>query len=80
MPAPGKLSEQVDDRVDDRRVEHVRGGLVVPRGNALVEIAVVVHGGNLRTRTGGPRSRRVVERCCARIARWTATGSARSST
>ena len=41
--APGELGEEVDDRVDDRRVEHLRvDGLVVPRGDALVEVAVVV--------------------------------------
>ncbi len=39
----GELDEQVDDRVDDRRVEHLPVGIVVPCGYALVEVAVVVH-------------------------------------
>src|SRR3954470_14144100 len=31
-----ELDEQVDDRLDDRRVEHLSGRLVVPRGDAFV--------------------------------------------
>src|SRR6266545_8171203 len=42
MSAPGELDEEVDDGLDDRRVEHLGSGLVVPCGNALVEVAVVV--------------------------------------
>ena len=49
-PAPRQLREQVDGRVDDRRVEHLLelAGLVVPRGDALVEVAVLAeHGRNV---------------------------------
>src|SRR5947208_6343714 len=55
--APGELDEEVDDRVDGPRVEHHFGGLVVPRGDALVEVAVVVHSRNVppaRRESAGP--------------------------
>ena len=42
-PLPGELGQEVDDGIDDRRIEHLRGGLVVPRGDALVEVAVPLH-------------------------------------
>ena len=45
--AARELGEEVDGRVDDRWVEHLGRGLVVSRGDALVEIAVVLHGRNL---------------------------------
>ena len=48
----GQLGEQVDGGVDDRRVEHVRGGLVVPSCDTLVEVAVVVHRGKATARPG----------------------------
>lgn len=38
-----ELGQEVHRGVDDRGVEQVRGVLVVPRGDALVEVAVVVH-------------------------------------
>jgi hypothetical protein len=37
------LGEEVDDGVDDHRVEHVGCGLVVPGGDAIVEVAIVMH-------------------------------------
>ena len=38
-------SRGLEEEVDDRRLEHLRRRLVVPRGDALVEVAVVVmHG------------------------------------
>ena len=36
-PPPGELGQQVDDRRHDRRVEHVRGALVIDRRDALSE-------------------------------------------
>jgi hypothetical protein len=42
-PGAGELGEDLDGRVDERRVEHLRLGFVVPRGDALVEVAVVVN-------------------------------------
>ena len=62
-PAPGQLGEEVDGRVDDRRVEHVRGGLVVPGGDPLVEVAVSSCTARTYRRAGGagrrsPRPRR----------------------
>ena len=47
---PGELREEVDDGVEHRRVEHVRGGLVIPGRDLLVEVAVVVHRGNATAR------------------------------
>jgi hypothetical protein len=38
--APGKLDEEVNCRGHDLAVEHLRQGLVVSRGNALVEVIV----------------------------------------
>jgi hypothetical protein len=54
--ASGELDEEVDDRVDDRRVEHLDSGLVVPRRDALVEVAVVVHRRNLPPQAQRARS------------------------
>ena len=39
----GTLDEEVDDRLDDRRIELLTVRLVVARRDALVEVAVVVH-------------------------------------
>ena len=45
----GEVDEEVDNRIDDRRVEHLGRGFVVSRGDALVEVAVVLsHRRNLR--------------------------------
>jgi hypothetical protein len=53
VPAPGELDEEVDGRVDDRRVEHLRRGVVVRRRDTLVEVAVgVVHRRKLPRRSG----------------------------
>ena len=38
----GEPGQEVDDRIDGGRVEHVRRGLVVARGHALVEVAIAV--------------------------------------
>ena len=43
----GELGEEVDNGVEHRRIEHVRGGLVIPSSDPLVEVAVVVHRKNL---------------------------------
>ncbi len=52
-PLAGEFDEEVDDRIDGRRVEHLRRGLVVPRRDALVEVAVVVeHRRNLLEQCG----------------------------
>ena len=48
MSSAGELDKEIDDRIDDGRVEHLVGGLVVGRGNGRIEIAVVVHRQNLR--------------------------------
>src|SRR4029453_16771384 len=43
-----ELDEDLDDRVDLSRLEHLGLGLIVPRGDALVEVAIgVTHGPNL---------------------------------
>ena len=42
-PVARELRKQVDHRVDDRRGEHLGRGLVVARGDALAEVAVLVH-------------------------------------
>jgi hypothetical protein len=41
--ASGELREEVDDRVDDRRIEHLLVR-VVAGGDALVEVAVLASG------------------------------------
>ena len=51
---PGERGKEVDGRVDHRRVEHLRLGVVVARGDALVEVAVVVHRRNLPARDPTP--------------------------
>lgn len=38
----GELGEELDGRLDDVQVEHVRSGLVVRGGDAFVEVTVVV--------------------------------------
>jgi hypothetical protein len=44
-PVAGELDQPVDDRVDALWTEHLRVGLVVPRRNGLVEVAVLAaHG------------------------------------
>ena len=45
--AARELGEEVDDRVDDLRVEHVGRRFVVPRRDGLVEVAVFVHRANV---------------------------------
>jgi hypothetical protein len=47
VSAPGDLGEEVDDRLQNRRIEQPRGVVVVSRGDALIEVAVVVQGWNL---------------------------------
>ena len=42
----GELGQEVDDRIDRLRVEHL-GVVVVGRGDALVEVPVIVHARNL---------------------------------
>ncbi len=37
----GEPDEEINDRSNDRRVEHLRCGVVVPRSDALVEVAIV---------------------------------------
>ncbi len=58
--APGELGEEIDGRIDDGRIEHVRLRLVVPRGDALAEVAVVVFHARAATawRAANGRTRR----------------------
>jgi hypothetical protein len=58
--ASGKLDEQIDGRLHDRRVEHFCYGLVVPRGDAPVEVAVVVHPGNVPHHSGAATQSHVI--------------------
>ena len=39
-PVAGELRQEVDHGLDGRRFEHVRTGLVVPRGDLLAEVVL----------------------------------------
>ena len=68
-PAACQRREEVHDRVDDRRREHLRV-VVVARGDALVEVAVFAgHAGNL-ARISSRTGRRRAGARSAILARW----------
>ena len=45
--ASGELGEDLDGRLHDARVEHLRAGQVVPRRHGFVEVTVVVRARSL---------------------------------
>ena len=45
-----ELGQEVEDRIDRLRAEHL-GVVVVRRGDALIEVPVIVHGRNLPGQT-----------------------------